>query len=532
MQNEPGRLLHFACCILHFAAATALVANDLTVDRRSVRLDESITIIVSLEDAFATVDNVNVPMRNLLIEGAPSVSSEFSWINGSVVRRKVFRFTARPLQPGAALVGPLVLVGEGGQRETLPPVSLQVVPDAAAGTNDALTILRELVATNRELFFVAAEVDNTSAVVGEQVVVTWYLYNAARVQRWQITRVPKLPDFWSEEIDVRKESGSQVLVGNQPMEKIALRRVAIFPLHSGALAIGSMEVGAEVLRRGDDSPFGIFEGSLVDVRFPSASVTIDVHPLPADASAADIIGDATLECTTPIQRAGGPVTLRATLRGRANLRTAAPPRFVKALAGESEVQQVSLNVERARDGVSMTRRWSYVIFPAASGTMTIPPLTSTVFNPRTKRREELRCAAATLEVQQASETSANIEHAPAPLSVRRNWRAMLPWIGMIAVALIAILTIIPRVRRAIARRRVVRALTADLAPSRVREAVHELLAKRGIEPAAIAREASDRGDAYRALRSLLDAVEHDRALELDAADDIERRVRDLVQSLR
>ena len=60
----------------------------------------------------------------------------------------------------------------------------------------------------------------------------------------------------------------------------------------------------------------------------------------------------------------------------------------------------------------------------------------------------------------------------------------------------------------------------------IREAVDAI-----VDPNAIAREASDRGDAYRALRSLLDAVERDRALDVDVATELEARVRDLVQSL-
>ena len=294
MQNAEGRrqkwirrLLHSAFCLLHFAAAAAF-ANDLTLDRRTIHLDEPLTIIVSLEDTFATVDMINVPVKNLTIDSVPSVSSEYSWINGTVVRRKIFRFTAHAIQPGAALVGPLRVIGGDGQAETLAPVSVQVTPDEAAGSNDPLTILRELIATNREPFFVAAEADKMTAFAGEEMVVTWYLYNAATVQRWQITKVPKLADFWTEEIDLHNEPPQQVIVGTMPMEKVPLRRVALFPLHSGTLSIGGMEVAAEILRRDQDSPFSMFEGSLVETRFPSASMTVDVKPLPPDA-ASDVV---------------------------------------------------------------------------------------------------------------------------------------------------------------------------------------------------------------------------------------------------
>ena len=518
VQHSTFSIQHLLLVILLISFAPQARANDLTVDRRSIRLNESITIIVSLEDAFATIDTVNVPVRNLVVDGAPSVSSQFSWINGTVVRRKVFRFSAHPLQAGAALVGPLVVIGGNGERETLAPVSLQVVPDEAAGSNDPLTILRELSATSRELFFVVAEVDKTTAYAGEEIVVTWYLYNAASVQRWQITRVPKLADFWTEEIDIHNEPPAQVIVGTQPMEKVPLRRVAMFPLHSGTLTIGGMEVGAEILRRDNDSPFGFFEGSLVETRFPSASLNVDVRPLPENASG-DIVGNATLDCTAPIQRAGGPVTFTATLRGRANLRTAAAPRFDRAIAGEVEMQPLAVNVERARDGVVMKRRWSAIIFPSANGTMTIPPLVAHLFNTSSARREELRCTATTLEVQEASAPAAA---APSTRSAVRSAQSYVPWIVAIVLAIVIIAILIKPIRHEIATRREVQGVMRS---GNIREAIDAM-----VDPRTIANEASDRGDAYRALRSLLEALDRDRALEGDA--DVERRVRDLVQSLR
>jgi len=519
MQNGSRSILHFAFCILHFVAAAAY-ANDLTVDRRTIRLDEPLTIIVSLEDTFATVDMINVPVKNLTVDSEPSVSSEFSWINGTVVRRKIFRFTAHAIQPGAALIGPLRVVGGDGQVETLAPLSVQVTPDEAAGSNDPLTILRELTATNRAPFFVAAEVDKTTAFIGEEMVVTWYLYNAATVQRWQITKVPKLADFWTEEIDLHNEPPQQVIVGTMPMEKVPLRRVALFPLHSGTLTIGGMEVTAEILRRDQDSPFSMFEGSLVETRFPSARMDVDVKPLPPDA-ASDVVGDLNLECTFPQQRAGGPVTLVATLHGRANLRTASPPKFIGKVDGDVEVQPLALNVERVQNGVAMTRRWTFVIFPSASGTMTLPQLVAHAFNPQLGGREELRCGATTIEVQAASEVASPALADRAAEGGGATLKRLMPWGvgGVLAIIVIAIC--IRPVRREMRIRRDVRAIINS---GNVRDAVDKL-----VDANTIVKEASDRGDAYRALRSLLDALERDRVLD---DSDLERRVRDLVQSLR
>jgi hypothetical protein len=506
-------LLLSAFCLLPSAF---VFANDLTVDRHTARIDESVTIIVTLEGAFANIDSVRVPLRNLQMDGPPSVSTEYAWINGTTSRRKTLRYSAHPLGPGGALVGPIVLDGDNGQRDTLGAVAIQVVPDEAAQSNDPLTILHALITSNREPFFLATDVDKTSCTTGEELIVTWYLYNGATVQRWQIDRVPKLEDFWSEEIDVRNEPPQQVIVGTSVLEKVPIRRVALFPLHSGTLQLGSTTVEAEILRRLDDSPFGIFEGSMTDVRTSSAPVSIDVKPLPREA-ANDIVGDVDLECGAATQSNGGPVTLTAGLSGHANLRAAAAPHFDGAVDGDVEVQPLTVEANKTRDGVTMSRKWRFVIFPAHSGTLTLPPIAADAFNPANAQRVHLRCAATTLNVQQVSRDPASGIRHPEPL--RRDWR---PWAGGIALLALVVMLLIRPLRRAAATRRDVREI--------VNGGLHTFLTRRKIDETALANEVSDRGDAYRALVSLLDAIQRERILPEEA--DVEQRARDLVESLR
>src|SRR5207253_5635570 len=242
-----GRVVRRTFLLLALSLATPLFANDLTVDKQTLQLDETLTIVVSLENSFADADDLRIPLQNLELVGPPSVNSQFTWINGTTTKRKIFRFIARPKAPGGALVGPLVVNGADGQRETLPPISVQVLPDAAAGTNDPLAIFRELVATRRDPIFVVAEVDKASAYVGEEIVVTWRIYNAATVREWQLVDLPKLEDFWSEELDVRNEPQQQVALDESVVQKVVVRRVALFPLRSGTLLVAPVGVEALVL---------------------------------------------------------------------------------------------------------------------------------------------------------------------------------------------------------------------------------------------------------------------------------------------
>ncbi len=200
---------------------------------------------------------------------------------------------------------------------------------------------------------------------------TWTSYNATHVEQWQIVDLPKLADFWTEELDVRNDPQQEVLIGDNLVQRVRIRRVALFPLRSGTLTVGSLGIEAVVLRR-IDTGFGLFEGSNFDLTRRSAPLTIEVHPLPPGPPV-DAVGDVALTCGKPQQRGGGPVTMIVTMRGRANLRAALPPHWERAVDGNVQIGERPLTVERTHEMASMTRTWSYTIFPEHAGRFTIPP---------------------------------------------------------------------------------------------------------------------------------------------------------------
>src|SRR5260370_18348686 len=292
MLNERGAAVGREFNIQHsifnipvFLFTLALVgtafANDLSVDKRTLQMDDSLTITVTVENAFANIDSIRIPLQNLAFNGAPSLSTEFHWINGVSSRRKVFTYSAHPTAAGTATVGPITLHGLGGQVETLAAVAIQVLADAAAGSNDPAKILRELIATNRDPICLVAEADKTNAFAGEEIVVTWTLYNATAVQQYAIGEIPKLEDFWSEELDVRSETQQQMMLGSVAVQKLPIRRVALFPLAAGPLLVPPLGVNASLLKRvGSRSPVGLFEGMEVDVHPPPPPLPIHPPPLP------------------------------------------------------------------------------------------------------------------------------------------------------------------------------------------------------------------------------------------------------------
>ena len=499
--------------LLFLLFALPLHANELTVDKRTLLPDDSLTITLTLQDAFAGAEDVNLPLQNLVIDSGPSVSSEFQWINGASSRRKVFRWSAHPKGAGEAAVGPLVLQAPDGERDTLPAIAVQVIARPALTSNDPAAVLREMLAIGRDPIFVTVDVDHSSVLAGEEAVVTWTLYNATSVQQWALADLPKLDDFWVEEIDVRHEEPQQIVIDGVPVQRLIIRRAALFPLHAGRLTVPPLAINAAVLqRRGRSNDlFGEFEGIVTEVHRESPPVAIDARPLP---SPEEVVGDVALRCDPPVQRNGGPVAVNVTMSGRANLRSAPPPRFTGAIDGSVQIIDRGVTIDRGRDAVTMTRRWEYLLFPSKAGPLTVPALAS---------RADLRCEARTLTV-----TPAAPEPPPPALSevprVRpmEQLRVAAPWIG--GIALLAVVAVIarPPIAKALRRRRETKRAAAG---------VDAWLATRGIDPAMLATETSDRGEAYRALRSIREAVERDRIPAAEARDEIEQRIADLVSTI-
>jgi hypothetical protein len=82
---------------------------------------------------------------------------------------------------------------------------------------------------------------------------------------------------------------------------------------------------------------------------------------------------------------------------------------------------------------------------------------------------------------------------------------------------------LPRLRRELAVRRGAKEIVRDATPAEIRTRIEQRVH-------VDLREASDRGDAYRALRSLLDAAERERDIAVGAEEEIERRVREVLRA--
>jgi len=250
--------------------------------------------------------------------------------------------------------------------------------------------------------FIRAEVNNEAPYRGEQVIVTYKLYTRLDITNYNIDRLPSFHGFWSEDI-----TGQQPRIDNEVVNGInyrvaEIRCVAIFPQRSGALNIDPMtvEMGVRVRRpaqqrRGSlfDEFFGgsRFDGfQTIQHRVNSNSISLEVKPLPTEnrpASFTGLVGSFDLEAQLrPLELEVNDATnLTLTISGRGNIRMVEEPIIVFPSTLEVFDARIDDAVRRDRNGIRGNRTFDYLIIPRSGGTITIPEIGFSYFDPEQNR---------------------------------------------------------------------------------------------------------------------------------------------------
>lgn len=277
-----------------------------------------------------------------------------------------------------------------GKTQTQPDdVSIKVV---AAGK-----VPREVKQKNEQLFVESTVHPKDRVYVGQQVTVSYAVYNDMRMFDPQLRAAndPALDAFWVEPINERLAGQRQsVPVQGRLMERTLLRNYALFPLKSGPATVDAMSVTVAT---------GGFMSSGREFTVESTPHELNVLPLPPNAPAGfheGNVGQFTFQASTSTQRArvGEAFTLRLTVSG-AGLASRVKAPVLPALKGA----RVSVPVENDQKGtrgetVVGTKRVEYPITPTAPGRLVIPSMTFVYFDPQSGTYETAKSAEIVLEV--------------------------------------------------------------------------------------------------------------------------------------
>ncbi len=397
-------------------------------------------ITLELQGEVAALDPPALPLQGLKIVAGPSVSSEFRWTNGRTSRRKRIEYTAVAMKSGPASVGPLTLRA-GTQQVTFPRVDLNVKADVALeGTSSE--ILSKMIGGGEDLA-VIAEAPPGPFVVGQQVVMRWFLYSSRTIHSLRLSEISSASGFWSEVDRSKQESQVEtVLVRGMPFQKVLVRQASLFPLRAGSLEVARVQVIIEVLDPLEDAGgFGSFNRSASEKRRRSQALALSVLPAAPDAGA---VGSYRMQCVKPILSSTGQTSVTVAVRGDGNLRLAEAPELVGPVDGEFTVDASSVRVVHNTSGVTMERTWNFVIRPNSAGAFRFPAIRFNSWDPATKRTSTLMCAGSVLnvpDIPRQSEVNADNADSSARGSRISFWTASTTVMSAVAIAIVLALLV-------------------------------------------------------------------------------------------
>jgi BatD DUF11 like domain len=412
-------------------AAELTVQSEVDAPRLGVEDVVQLTITVSGSGG----EDVPMPaLTNLRVVGSPSVSEQVSLTNGGFSRSRSTTYVLQPQAPGRAEVG-AVTVRAGNEQRTAPAIALEVVggsilqrrrqaaPDPLDpfGGEDPLEALlrRRRGAPGPEpKVFLEAAVHRNRVYVGEPVLLTYYVYTQTTVTDLRVTEAPKYGGVWSEDLPQPKQPGGEpATVNGESYRRVAVSQKLLFPTKTGTITIPQLTAQLGVARGG--GLLGAFPGSMVIER-STKPVTITVLPIPETPDFSGAVGrftaSATLDKdTVPI---GDAATLRFEVKGEGNLKWVDKAPELSVTGAKMYPPQVKSDLRTTPEGITGSKTWEFIVVPETGGTIAIPALSFSFFDPTTGQLAKAVTAPLELHAVGPAALSGGAAVAPAPAAVR------------------------------------------------------------------------------------------------------------------
>ncbi|MHB9030141.1 MAG: BatD family protein [Candidatus Latescibacterota bacterium] len=387
----------FLVAILALLIAPAAFGADITVSSsvsaNQVSLSDrlELTIAITGPDARKADSPKLDPMPGFHVMGTQQ-STEFRFINGKSSTLITYTYTLAPRSTGTHEVGGATIT-VGGQAFTTRATKVEVIagsPSAPQSPSVPDAGKVEGGSGNADIF-IRTEVDNRQPFVGEQITLTFDLFN--RLTLWGDTEYdpPSTTGFWA--VDLPKITPS-TRVANNRMYKYNAMKTALFPTTAGTLTIGPA-----TLTYTTGGFFSPQETRTIKTR----PITVRAKALPEEERPAGFtgaVGSFRIGSTVDKEtlRAGDVITITITVSGEGNLdllTALTTPDLSAFRAYDPKVTTQALNSGFVVGGAKI---WQYVLMPKLPGTIVLPPFSLSFFNPGSGKYQTVSTSPVTLRV--------------------------------------------------------------------------------------------------------------------------------------
>ncbi len=391
-----GLVAGLVLLFVSFGIAAGQPGSEITIsaalDRDTIGLDEQAVLTVQVAGQSQNLPSPEVPQIALFEVYSQGRSSSINIVNGQVNSSVMYRFLLVPSKAGTYPIDQIAVV-YNNKRYSAAPVTLTVLNRGTATPPALESQAKDDGGASRD-YFLEAVVDKKNPYVNEQITLTLKFYIAVQYYGSPELIEPPTTGFWTEVLG--NEAPYRQVIGGRTYRVIE-RKYGLFPTQTGDLAIGPAAIRVTVPDRSRQSrdPFGVFNdffnsGREVTVR--SKEVPIKVRTLPTDGRPDDFGGSiGTYEIAASVDKTevevNQPVTLKLRITGIGNVKAAAKPPVPELEDFRIYEASSSENISRTGDRMGGTKIWEEVFIPRRPGTLEIPSIQYTYFNPERGKYE-------------------------------------------------------------------------------------------------------------------------------------------------
>ncbi len=355
---------------------------QISVDRNRITQDDLITLSVEVSGSksFASV-NMDPVKKDFVVVSGPGQQTNVQWINGSMTSTRTLTWTLSPNREGTLTI-PVLTGTVDGKTFRGKPIQILVKKTSNSQGNEV---------------FVVAEIDKDKAYLGEQITVTYKLYKRVNISI-EPFQMPEFQGFWVENLfSPQRLQYRTVNLKGVKYQVATLGQMALFPIPSDKHAIPSLRVKAQVelkkkKRRRDpffdpffDSFFSETTTKILVSEEQAISILPFPEPRPFDFSGA--VGSFNIISNTDRDTAkvneGFTFTISMKGSGNLGLFSLSEIKFPDQL--EAFTPTENFNKDVFRDAVTGTQTWEYILIPRVAGTITIPRIQMSYFDPNEKK---------------------------------------------------------------------------------------------------------------------------------------------------
>ena len=472
--------MRFFLILLSCCASSALAQPALTAElSRNLTGDEYYTIRYTVEGASKVSSFIPPSFKGLTLLKGPEQTQGYSLQHGELMPYVSFNYIVKPATTGRIILDGAVAVADGKTlRSRTVEIFASVAPlkDAARSSTGELEgyLLRKGEKVEDKMkgnLFVKLSLSRKACYVGEPIVAEYDLYTRLNSE----SRVVKRPSFNGfSTFDMAPQESGAVLrrtYNGKAFDVYPLRKVMMYPLQAGTLALEALEVEnvvsfvdpdqlgnvslADALRAYGDgkAPAGSVVKQKVVVSNPVQAV--QVKPLPESGKPAGFTGavgrfaiSATLDHHEVEQ--GVVSYLDVTVTGQGNLPVLGKPAVQFPEAVEAFEDSIRAEYDQSRDPGRWKKTFTVPFTVRKAGDVVIPPIKLVYFDPDSGHYRTSFSAPLSLRVKPASGAD-KIEQKPVSFWNAQTDRYWI-WLPVLLALGILILFTVQRVRDAGKRR--------------------------------------------------------------------------------